>query len=103
VTITLINTTRRMQVINLPHDFYCATAGTCVCAQEAGRGGRRIPSSLTLPAGSVTTGLDEALLHVPEIIRGLSTGELRVRREPCTPTTNLPRKASRRTGRKHER
>jgi len=104
VTITLINTTRRMKVINLPHDIYCAAAGRCACTAVSGRGGRRIASSLTLPAGSATPGLDEAVLLVPEVARDVRAGELRVRREaPAPKNTNPSRKAPRRSGRKNER
>ncbi|MFZ5787434.1 MAG: hypothetical protein ACOY3Y_13405 [Acidobacteriota bacterium] len=104
MTITLINTTRRMKVINLPHDIYCAAAGRCACAAASGRGGRRIASSLTLPAGSATPGLDEAVLLVLEVARDVRAGELRVRREaPVPKNTNPSRKALRRSGRKNER
>jgi hypothetical protein len=105
VTITLINTTRRIKVINLPHDIYCAAAGRCACLQAPGRDKRRIASSLTLPAGSITPGLDEAVLLVPEVARDVRAGELRVRREAPAPknNTNPSRKAPRRSGRKNER
>jgi hypothetical protein len=93
-----------MKVINLPHDIYCVAAGKCACTAAAGRGGRRITSSLTLPAGSTTPGLDEAVLLVPEVARDVRAGELRLRREvPAPKNTNPPRKAPRRSGRKNER
>ena len=104
MTITLINTTRRMKVFTLPHDSYCAAAGGCACAQETGREGRRIASSLTLPADSVTHGLNEAVLLVPDVALDVRKGELRVRREATTTTTANPsRKAPRRSGNKNER
>jgi len=105
VTITLINTTRRMKVINLPHDIYCAAAGKCACTPASGRAGRRIASSLTLPAGTATSGIDEAVLLVPEVARDVRAGDLRVRREVPAPknNTNPSRKAPRRSGRKNER
>lgn len=104
MTITLINTTKRMKVINLPHDIYCAAAGKCACTAAAGRDGRRIGSSLTLPAGSITPGLDEAVLLEPEVARDVRAGELRVRREaPVPKNTNPSRKTPRRSGRKNER
>ena len=105
MTITLINTTRRMKVINLPHEVYCAATGRCVCVAAPGRDKRRIAASLTLPAGSITPGLDEAVLLVPEVARDMRAGELRVRREAPAPknNTNPSRKAPRRSGRKNER
>jgi len=104
VTITIVNATRRMKVINLPHDIYCAAAGRCACLRAPGRAKRRIASSLTLPAGSITSGLDEAVPLVPEVARDVRTGELRVRREtPAPKNTNPSRKAPRRSGRKNER
>ena len=60
MTLTLINATRRMKVVNLPHDVYCAALGACACTEVAR--GRRIAASLTLPAGSTTPGLDDAVL-----------------------------------------
>lgn len=83
MTVTLINASRRMKVVNLPHDVYCAALGRCACV-EIGRG-RRVASSLTLPAGSATGGLDEAVLRVPDIARDVRAGELRVRREASPP------------------
>ena len=105
MTITIINTTRRMKVINLPHDIYCAAAGKCACTPASGRAGRRIASSLTLPAGTATSGIDEAVLLVPEVARDVRAGDLRVRREVPAPknNTNPSRKAPRRSGRKNER
>jgi hypothetical protein len=104
VTITLINSTRRMKVINLPHAVFCAAAGACACLPPLVRGGRRLASSLTLPAGSATTGLSEALLRVPEVARDLQSGELRLRREAADPRpTNPVRTPPRRAGRKSER
>ncbi len=102
MTLTLINATRRMKVINLPHDAYCAALGTCACTEVAR--GRRIAASLTLPAGSTTPGLDDAVLRVPDVARDVRTGELLVRREapPPQPETE-PRTASRRPGRKKAR
>ena len=104
MTITIVNATRRMKIINLSHDIYCAAAGRCACTVVLGRGGRLIASSLTLPAGSITPGLAEAVLLVPEVARDVRAGELRLRREaPAPKNTNPSRKAPRRSGRKNER
>ncbi len=104
--ITLINATRRMKVLNLPHASYCERRGACACTQ---RGDRRLASSLTLPAGVVLEGLDEAVLAVPQVLALVRTGELRVRRAATprksnpTPNNSKPRKAARRSGRKKAR
>ena len=96
MTVTLINTTRRMKVINLPHASYCEALGTCACT--AGRGDRLTASSLTLCAGSTTLGLHEAVLQLPDVARDIRAGELRVRRDVSPPQPkSRPRKASRRT------
>lgn len=111
MTITLTNATRRMKVINLPHDVYCAAADRCACCAPA-RGGKPLPSALTLAAGVSAEGLDEAVLRVPEVARDLRAGELRVRREapvpePAPQADSNPdtrsRKAPRRSGRKKAR
>ena len=104
MTVTLINATRRMKVINLPHEIYCAARGSCACVAAPGRGKRLVASSLTLPAGSSTGGLDEAVLLVPEVARDLRAGELRARRElPPQRTISRSRSAPRRTGRRKAR
>ena len=82
MNVTLVNTTRRMKVVNLPHDSYCTALGRCACTEV---GGRRLAASLTLPAGSATAGIDEAVLAVPAIARNVRAGELRVRRDAAPP------------------
>ena len=102
MTVTLINATRRMKVINLPHDSYCEALGNCACA--TGIGSERTAASLTLPAGSRTTGIHEAVLQLPDVARDIRAGELRVRREvPPPQPKSRSRKAPRRTGRKKAR
>jgi len=102
VTITLINATRRMKVINLPHARYCEALGHCACA--AGSGSKRTAASLTLPAGSRTTGIHEAVLQLPDVAHDIRAGELRVRREvPPPQPKSRSRKAKRRPGRKKAR
>ena len=104
--ITLINATRRMKVLNLPHASYCEARGACACTRS---GDRRLASSLTLSAGAVLEGLDEAVLAVPQVLALVRAGELRVRRVASprksnpTPKKNEPRKATRRSGRKKAR
>ena len=102
MTITLINATRRMKIINLPHASYCEALGDCVCMARSD--GKPTAASLTLPAGSRTTGLHEAVLQLPDIARDIRAGELRVRREvPPPQPKSRSRKATRRTGRKKAR
>ena len=101
MTITLINASRRIAVINLTHDIYCDSKGTCVCGLQ---GGKRHARAVTIPAGESVTDLDEAVLTLPDVIRAVRAGELRVRRQapPPKPKTNS-RKPSRRSGRKKTR
>ena len=102
MTITLINATRRMKVINLPHASYCEALGSCACTAEGDS--KRMAASLTLPAGSRMTGIHEAVLQLPDVARDIRAGELRVRREvPPPQPKSRPRKAPRRTGRKKAR
>ena len=108
MSVTLINTTRRMKVINLPHAAYCEARGSCACNT---RGTQRLAAALTLSAQGNATGLDDAVLGVPAVARAIRMGELRVQQEspasepsPTEPTPeNRSRKASRRTGRKKAR
>jgi len=101
MTITLINSTRRIAVINLNHDVYCEAKGTCACGLQ---GGKHHARAVTIPAGESVTDLDEAVLTLPDVIRAVRAGELRVRRQapPPKPKTNS-RKPSRRSGRKKTR
>lgn len=102
MTITLVNATRRMKTINLPHASYCEALGTCACT--TGHGDRLTAASLTLCAGSTTPGLPEAVLQLPDVARDIRAGELRVRREvPAPQPKSRPRKASRRAGHKKAR
>ena len=109
MSVTLINTTRRMKVINLPHATYCEARGMCACQT---RGAQRLAAAITLPAQGSATGLDDAVLGVPAVARAVRVGELRVQHEakagePPSPTDPTPktrsRKATRRTGRKKAR
>lgn len=110
MTITLTNATRRMKVINLRHDVYCAALGRCACVPAPG--GRPLASALTLASGASAEGLDEAVLRVADVARDIRAGELRVRREALAPEPPPPadpnpdtrsRKAPRRSGRKKAR
>ena len=98
---TLINASRRIAVINLIHDIYCEALGTCVCTVTKGK---RHARAVTIPAGEAVSDLHEAVLTLPEVIRAVRAGELRVRRQapPSKPKTNI-RKPTRRSGRKKTR
>ena len=101
MSITLINATRRMTVINLTHDLYCKALGTCICTETKGK---RHTRAVTIPAGESIADLHEAVLTIPEVVRAVRAGELRVRRQapPSKPKTNS-RKPTRRSGRKKTR
>lgn len=104
MNVTLINTTRRMKVLNLPHDVYCAALGRCACTRQPGRDGRLVPTSLTLPALAEVSGLDGAVLKLPEVERGLRSGELRLRYEvPAQPEAPPDPQPARRGNRKSTR
>ena len=101
MTITLINTSRRIAVISLRHDIYCKALGTCVCTETKGK---RHARTVTIPAGESVTDLDEAVLALPDVIRAVRAGELRVqRRAPAPKTKTNSRKPTRRSGRKKTR
>ena len=101
MTITLINATRRITVLNLTHDTYCKALGSCICAVQ---GSKRHARAVTIPAGEAVTDLDEAVLTLPEVIRAVRKGDLRVRRQapPPKPMTNS-RKPKQSSGRKKTR
>jgi len=97
MTLTLTNTSTRMQVFNLPHESYCAALGRCACrTAEAPRSAplavRELPgqpvrtrrpacASLTLPARQSATGLPDAVLAAPDVARAVRSGLVAVRRE----------------------
>jgi hypothetical protein len=97
MTVTLTNTSGRMQVFNLPHESYCAALGRCACrSPEAPRPApltvRELPgqpvrarrpacASLTLAAGKGAAGLPDAVLAAPDVARAVRTGLVAVRRD----------------------
>ncbi len=101
MTITLINTIRRIAVISLRHDIYCKALGTCVCSETKGK---RHARAVTIPAGESVSDFEEAVLTLPDVIRAVRAGELRVRRQPPAPKPETnSRKRTRRSGRKQTR
>ena len=90
-----------MKVYNLPHDTYCKALGRCACTRFQGK---RVCSSLTIPAGGFQKELPEAVLYVAEVLRDVGTGVLRANRisnkeKKTTPT----RKSKSGSGRKRKR
>ena len=79
MTVTLTNLTRRMQVFVLLHDHHCTALRRCTC--DLRKDGRRLPSSLTLPAGE-RTDVPSAVLTVPAVARALRVGDLSVTAPP---------------------
>jgi hypothetical protein len=78
MTIRLKNTTRRMQVFVLLHEHHCAALGRCTC--DVRKDGRRLPTSLTLPAGA-TVETTDAALRLPVVRNALRTGEIQLIQE----------------------
>lgn len=91
--ISLMSATRRMKVFTLPHAEYCSALGRCVCVTLPGKQKRRVPSSLTIPAGARVEGLPQAMLAVKRVAQAVRQGELAVGRPPRSPR----RKPARRT------
>jgi len=80
--ISLTNTTRRMKVFVLPHAEYCKALGRCACVELPGKKKRRVPSSLTIPAGAKADELSQAVLVVKRVAQAVRQGELTVGRPP---------------------
>ncbi len=81
MTVTLINSTNRMRVFNLPHGTYCEALGKCTCTVLPGREKRRVPSSLTLPGKSKIKNLPEAVLAAPDVAKAVKAEILVVKAE----------------------
>ena len=73
--IRLKNTTRRMQVFVLLHEQHCAALGRCSC--DTRKDGRRLPSSLSIPAADSAEAPD-AVLRIPAVMSALRAGELQL-------------------------
>ncbi len=94
MTVILINRARRMKVFTLAHAAYCAALGSCDCTVVNKRSGRRLAKSLTLAAGFRSAELPETVLHLPDVVRAVASGELGVERiapRPKPKTTRAER------------
>ena len=78
MTIRLKNTSRRMQVFVLLHEHHCAALGRCTC--DTRKDGRRLPTSLTLPAGD-TVEADDSVLRLPAMVSALRVGDIQLVQE----------------------
>jgi hypothetical protein len=78
MTIRLKNTTRRLQVFVLVHEHHCAALGRCTC--DLRKDGRRLPASLTLPAGEYVEAVD-AILRLPTMVSALRAGDIQLIQE----------------------
>lgn len=88
MTVSLINTSGRCQVVVLAHETYCNARGACACDVSTGRNARRMPTSLTLASGVTSPEVHDAVLAVPDVVRAVKRGEVSVKRhvpEPSRP------------------
>ena len=98
MSVTLTNTSGRLQSLDLPHQSSCHALGRCACTNTSKR---QICHSLTLPAGTSKAGLPEAILAVPAVAFALVRGRLRLTRRQSAHKRKAPdRKPARRSGRK---
>ncbi|WXH27959.1 hypothetical protein WA016_01891 [Myxococcus stipitatus] len=81
MSVALTNTKGRLLTFLLSHEGYCSACGECACSLQPGRGGRRLPSSLTLAAGVALAGLPEAVLQVASVAAAIRRGDVAVKRQ----------------------
>lgn len=80
MSVTLTNALRRLVTFLLPHESYCVARGACACSLQPGRGGRRLPSSLTLATGVTLEDVPEAVLSVPAVAAAIRRGDVILKR-----------------------
>ncbi|QQR46179.1 hypothetical protein JKA73_08765 [Myxococcus xanthus] len=105
MSVTLTNSLGRLVTFLLPHESYCAARGTCACGVQPGRGGRRLPSSLTLATDVTLEDIHEAALSVPAVAAAIRRGEVTLKRQapsapPSSPSLLPAPEASARASRK---
>ncbi|RJS14143.1 hypothetical protein DRW03_35465 [Corallococcus sp. H22C18031201] len=81
MSVTLTNALGRLLTFLLSHEAYCLACGECACSLQPGRGGRRLPASLTLAAGVSLAGLPEAVLQVASVAAAVRRGDVAVKRQ----------------------
>lgn len=89
MSVTLENSSGRMLVFVLDHETYCSARQKCACDDRGSRK-PRVPCSLTLPAGSRTSGVDEAVLGVGAIRRAIRAGSVIATPEPAVMASESP-------------
>lgn len=90
MSVTLTNAKGRLLTFLLSHEAYCMACGECACSMQPGRGGRRLPASLTLASGVTLTNLPEAVLHVAGVAAAIRSGEVALKRQAPTATPSSP-------------
>ncbi|WP_408891580.1 hypothetical protein ACJ2CR_19150 [Myxococcus faecalis] len=91
MSVTLTNALGRLVTFLLPHESYCLARGACACGVQPGRGGRRLPSSLSLATGVTLEDVHEAALTVPDLAAAIRRGEVILKRQaPTTPPSSPP-------------
>jgi hypothetical protein len=91
MSVTLTNALGRLVTFLLPHESYCLARGTCACGVQPGRGGRRLPSSLTLATDVTLEDVHEAALSVPAVAAAIRRGEVALKRQaPTAPPSSPP-------------
>jgi len=78
MSVTLTNRTRRMMVLNLPHESYCEALGRCACTPHPLKEDATVATSLTIPAGQAVADQPEAVLSAPDVEQAVQAGELAV-------------------------
>ncbi|TQF11676.1 hypothetical protein FJV41_32945 [Myxococcus llanfairpwllgwyngyllgogerychwyrndrobwllllantysiliogogogochensis] len=84
MSVTLSNALGRLLTFLLPHESYCAARGACACGVQPGRGGRRLPSSLTLASGVTLEDVPEATLCVPAVAAAIRRGDVGLKRQAAS-------------------
>ncbi|MCP3104519.1 hypothetical protein LZ198_37220 [Myxococcus sp. K15C18031901] len=105
MSVTLTNTQGRLVTFLLPHESYCVARDACGCGVQPGRGGRRLPSSLTLATGVTLEDVPEAALSVPTVAAAIRRGDVVLKRQapsvpPSSPSLLPAPEASARASRK---
>jgi hypothetical protein len=82
MSVSISNMSGRCLVFVLPHAQVCAALGRCRCAPPESRAGRPVAASLTLATGMTASGLPDAVLAAPDVVRAVQRSDVRVMHEP---------------------